>query len=189
MNLTPGHIFGETQSSLQLDATNKWLDQPMLILLSDGFGKPPVNICIKLSSGFLKDRLSTRELLRRKNMYLQSYDCVVLSQYRGNSDSPLPPLSIGKACWQTIQVQLSDGLHPYLTFESFKDQVNVPFFMESIILMSRSIWMARNDLIFRGIQPDLLSVKSRFRKEFALVILRAKISRQSSMSSWLDASL
>lgn len=177
MNLTPGHIFGETQSSLQLDATNKWLDQPMLILLSDGFGKPPVNICIKLSSGFLKDRLSTRELLRRKNMYLQSYDCVVLSQYRGNSDSPLPPLSIGKACWQTIQVQLSDGLHPYLTFESFKDQVNVPFFMESIILMSRSIWMARNDLIFKGCPPTVDSVKRGFKQELSLAALRAPATK------------
>jgi hypothetical protein len=41
--------------------------------------------------------------------------------------------------------------------------------------MSWSIWMARNDLIFQGQQPNLQSVKARFRKEFAPVILTAKI--------------
>jgi hypothetical protein len=59
--------------------------------------------------------------------------------------------------------------------------------MDIIILMNWSIWMARNDLIFQGQQPNLQSVKALFRKEFALVILRAKSSLKQPMSSWLEA--
>jgi hypothetical protein len=53
--------------------------------------------------------------------------------------------------------------------------------------MNWSIWMARDDLIFQGQQPNLQSVKALFRKEFALVILRAKSSLKQPMSSWLEA--
>jgi hypothetical protein len=34
---------------------------------------------------------------------------------------------------------------------SLKDQLCLSFFMDTIIIMSWCIWMARNDLIFRGI--------------------------------------
>jgi hypothetical protein len=44
--------------------------------------------------------------------------------------------------------------------------------MDIIVIMSWSIWMARNDLIFQGQQPNLQSVKA---------------SLQQPMSSWLEA--
>jgi hypothetical protein len=43
--------------------------------------------------------------------------------------------------------------------------------------------MERNGFIFQGQQPDLGLVITRFRHEFALVILRAKISIKPSMTS------
>jgi hypothetical protein len=49
--------------------------------------------------------------------------------------------------------------------------------------------MARNDLIFRGIAPNMQSVSDNFKREFALVILRAKVSKQHLMSSWVEAAL
>jgi hypothetical protein len=55
--------------------------------------------------------------------------------------------------------------------------------------MSWCIWMARNDLIFKGLQPNLQSVHERFKTEFALVFLRAKPRFQQDMSSWIDTTL
>jgi hypothetical protein len=56
--------------------------------------------------------------------------------------------------------------------------------MDIIILMSWSMWTARNNLIFQGIQPNLQSVQERFKKEFALVVLRAKPSVQQASNQW-----
>lgn len=56
---------------------------------------------------------------------------------------------------------------------SLRDQLQVPFYMEIIILASCSIWMLRNDLIFRNIQPGVQTFVTIF-KEFTLVLLRAK---------------
>jgi hypothetical protein len=58
--------------------------------------------------------------------------------------------------------------------------------MDIIILKSWCIWMARNDFIFKALQPTLLAVKVRFKKEFALVILRAKNRLKQHMQSWID---
>jgi len=67
-----------------------------------------------------------------------------------------------------------------------KQQLVVPFFMEIIVLMSWSIWMQRNDLIFKVIQPSSDSCLQHFKKEFVLVILRAKSRHKENMSLWLD---
>ena len=76
---------------------------------------------------------------------------------------------------------------PFVTLEQFKLQLGVPFFMEIIVFMSWSIWMQQNDFIFKGIQPNLHNCLQHFKKEFALVILRAKVRFKAHMTSWLEA--
>ncbi|KAG0545165.1 hypothetical protein BDA96_02G338400 [Sorghum bicolor] len=51
-------------------------------------------------------------------------------------------------CWLALNTQL---------FESFKQQLNVPFFMEIVILYCWSLWTVWNRLILDGIQPSLLA--------------------------------
>jgi hypothetical protein len=46
--------------------------------------------------------------------------------------------------------------------------------------------MARNDLIFQALQHDLDSVTGRLKKDFALVITRAKESLKQPMNTWLQ---
>ena len=123
----------------------------------------------------ISKRLSTRELLRRRNMVLQDYSCVLCPS---TSDESLEHLFIhcnfARACWASIGLMVgNDG--PYITLEHFKQQLGVPFFMEIIILMSWCIWIQRNDLIFKGVQPSIDACYMLLKKEFALVILRAKI--------------
>ena len=76
---------------------------------------------------------------------------------------------------------------PFVTLEQLKYQLHVPFFIEVTVVMSWCIWMQRNDFFFRGIQPSQGSCLQHFKKEFALVILRANPIKKSLMSLWLEA--
>jgi hypothetical protein len=82
--------------------------------------------------------------------------------------------------WNLLQLVVPQGDSLDILL-SFLNQLNVMFFMDIIILMSWSIWMARNDFIFRGQQPAIQAAKERFKSEFALVIHRAKQSLKQNM--------
>jgi len=119
----------------------------------------------------LKDRLSTRELPRRRNMELPDYNCVHCNT---PTEETLEHLFLhcpfAHNCWASINLFVGNS-NPFVTLEQFRDQLNVPFFMDVIIVMSWCIWMQRNDLIFRGILPSQAACLRHFKSEFALVIL------------------
>lgn len=135
----------------------------------------------------LKDRLSTRGLLRRKNMELPNYNCVLCS---ANTEETVQHLFLqcpfAQHCRGFLHLYISDPDDPFSSLESLKLQLNIPFFTDVVIILCWVIWMARNDLIFRDIQPMATSSKSLFFKEFALVTLRAKRQLPDLMSSWID---
>jgi hypothetical protein len=135
----------------------------------------------------LKDRLSTRNILRRRNQVIPSYECVL---YNLHIEETLEHLflhcNFARSCWASLNLLITAG-DPFDVLTSFRQQLNLSFFMDIIIIMSWSIWMARNDFIFNGLQPSLQSAKACFRKEFALVILREKPSLKHLMVSWLEA--
>jgi len=66
---------------------------------------------------------------------------------------------------------------------------NMLFYMEIIILMSWSIWVSRNDHIFQGIQPSIPNCRAIFKKEFSLVIHRAKKKYFPLIEEWLEHQL
>jgi len=74
---------------------------------------------------------------------------------------------------------------PFVTLESLKLQLEVSFFMDVIIVMSWCIWMQRNDLIFKGVQPSPESYFQYFVS--CLSYLRAKSRYKAPMSTWLEA--
>jgi hypothetical protein len=137
----------------------------------------------------LHDRLSTRNMLRRRNMALPSFECALCSlQVEETREHLFLECSFAQNAWGLL------NLHPTLgplfeTLESFKVQLGVNFFMDIIILFSWGIWMERNDFIFKGKQPDIDSLKARFKSEFTWVILIAKVVRKPSMSLWIDSLL
>jgi hypothetical protein len=65
---------------------------------------------------------------------------------------------------------------------------SLPFFEEIIILVSYGIWiwMTGNNFIFRNIKPTQQHAYYIFRKEFILVILRAKGPLETPMKEWID---
>jgi hypothetical protein len=123
-------------------------------------------------------------------MYPPSYSCVLCSE---DIEETLVRLfhhcHFAKACWQMIQVHVPNNLHPYQTLESFKGQLNVPFFMEIIVLMSWSIWIARNDLIFRNYAPLVESARCLFKREFSWAALRAPANKSLQLVQWIESLL
>lgn len=130
----------------------------------------------------LKDRLSTQCLLKRRNMELPSYKCVLCNH---NVEETLEhlflqcPFSI--QCWQILQLHIVSPQDPLQSLEILRIQLNVPFFMDIIIIMSWCIWMSRTDLIFRSILSSIHNCRSLFQKELALVVIeQGKICQTSS---------
>jgi hypothetical protein len=133
----------------------------------------------------LKDRLSTRELLARKNMQLPDYTCVLCTY--GLIESLFHMLlecPFAIQCWGLINITVQQNMDPSQTLQSFKDQLNVPFFMEAIIIMAWTIWSVRNDFIFRGIQPSIHGAKAKFTYEWRLLLYRTKPSYHPIIDLW-----
>jgi hypothetical protein len=78
------------------------------------------------------------------------------------------------ACWNTIHLSVPTNAGPFQIFESFRDQLQLPFFMEIVVTICWSIWSVRNDVIFINLQASVQRCKAIIKNEFAQVILRAR---------------
>ena len=97
----------------------------------------------------LQDRLSTRNILRRRNMHLDSYTCENCILQREETIAHLfLRCNFAKACWLSIGVISPSTSCPKTAVARLRRQLNVPFWMEIITLMAWSIWKARNGWIF-----------------------------------------
>jgi hypothetical protein len=94
--------------------------------------------------------------------------------------------ALAKAAWEWLGLIVPQHQDPFSVLEDFKSQLNLPFFMEIVIIMCWSIWKVRNDLIFRGEAVSLEKCKAVFKKCFGLVILRAKKRYLPTISLWLE---
>lgn len=95
----------------------------------------------------LKNQLSTRELLRRKQMELDSYTCELCILQKTESMAHLfLRCNFAKACCNSIGITITttrpvqDSI-----FRQIRSRLAVPFFMEIIIVMTWSIWTTSND--------------------------------------------
>lgn len=134
----------------------------------------------------LKDRLSTRALLRRKNMYLECYNCVLCHL---NTEESLMHLffdcPFAMACRNVLGfAHLIQNDHLAM-LSAFKDHFQRPFFMEVFISMCWAIWTTRNDSIFRNLQYSVSSCVTILCEELALVKLRTKDKYQPMFDQWL----
>jgi hypothetical protein len=102
---------------------------------------------------WLKNRLNTRNMLRRKNMAFESYTC---ENYIWQKEETLYHLflrcNFAEACWNSIGLIPPRIANPEATAANLKLQLDVPFSMEIIILMIWSIWKCRNAWLFKRVQ-------------------------------------
>jgi hypothetical protein len=96
----------------------------------------------------LRNRLSTRNILRRKNRSFHLMT-VCFVQLEGTLEHLFLNCPFAISCWNLLNLTVPSG-EPFDILLSFKVQLNLEFFMAIIIIMAWSIWMARNDFIFRG---------------------------------------
>ena len=88
----------------------------------------------------IKDRLSTRNILRRRNMHLPSYNCVLCDL---DTEETLQHLFLhcpfAKRCWEFINLHLPNNAEfPDIAIE-IKDNLQSQFFMLAIILLCWAI--------------------------------------------------
>jgi hypothetical protein len=126
----------------------------------------------------LHDRLNTRGLLRRKHMQLDSYTCEMCLLQRVESVRHLfLRYSFAKKYWFRIGVQVPTWLKPNRATRHIKRSLRMQFAMDIIILMTWCIWKERNGWLFTREDTSVDRCLVHFKREFALVIHRAKSSR------------
>jgi len=134
----------------------------------------------------LKDRLSTRNLLNRRNMQLQSINCALC---QGTVEETIEHLFLScpfsAQCWNLVSVDIENQTDMLQAVYSIKTQVSSPFFFELTVLMTWAIWITRNNLIFNGIQPQINTVKEIFEKEIRILSLRAKARSVAAFDLWV----
>lgn len=135
----------------------------------------------------IQDRLSTRNLLNRKHMFLPSYDCVLCTMgIEETMDHLFLECSFARECWGLIGLTVISSPDPLQRFESFRNQIANKFFMEIIIIMCWSIWSVRNDAIFRGIPICSLRGLEIFKFNFKQLLWRAKKKYFPTIDSWIE---
>lgn len=135
----------------------------------------------------LSDRLSTKNILKRKNMHLDSYDCAMCQD---SLEETMEHLFLGcpfaAACWYQIGIVIQSQDNIFNTIQQLKDQTHPQFFMIVAILMCWCIWTARNDLIFNGRSQSPEVVKANFQKELKILTLRAKARFVTTFDLWIQ---
>lgn len=123
----------------------------------------------------LNDRLSTRNILRRKGMALDSYNCAIcLTDEEETAQHLFWNCPFAQQCWGILNLQTIQTGDTSENILAIKDQLNNQFFMTAVIMMCWTIWTARNELIFRSNQISMQESKRLFFKEINLVSIRVK---------------
>lgn len=90
----------------------------------------------------LKDRLSTRGLLHRRNMALDDYNCVLrTNSVEESRDHLFLHCPFVEQCWHLLHLHINNPGNPFQALLDFKNQLHVPFFMDVVIPMCWEIWM------------------------------------------------
>jgi len=105
------------------------------------------------------DRLSTRNILRRRKCFLETgYNCVVCLN---DTEETLLHLffdcSFSVSCWYAIGIQWNIALQPMDMIQLCKTNFGRPVFMEIFMIASWNIWKQRNGVIFDAKPPFIAS--------------------------------
>ena len=135
----------------------------------------------------LHDRINTCDLLTRKNMHLDSTQCVLCdAEDYEDRIHLLFSCPFSQGFWWNIGLEWNTDLNIHDMIIEAHQRYRQHHFMEIMIIGCWSIWNQRNDLIFEGIPCSINDCRYEFIKTFKLTMLRAKPSLKEGMSSWID---
>jgi hypothetical protein len=138
----------------------------------------------------LHDRLNTRNLLRRKKLQLQSYQCAI-----SNCDEEETLVHLFWACpfadqcWNFVCLQRDRRLSILEVFEDMITKINQPFAMEIVILSAWGIWIIRNNKVFKDQNAIFNSWKAIYIQELKLLEHRMKKKHISALKQWIQSQL
>jgi hypothetical protein len=137
----------------------------------------------------LNDRLNTRNMLRRRNKFLEEgYNCVLCQNHVEETlehlffDCPA-----ATARWFAIGIAWDDAPSLHERIYRAKDVFQGPLFMEVFLIAAWCLWNERNGVIFNKKVPSLGSWKDAFKEETKLLLYRIKSSLHPTILSWLSA--
>ncbi|TVT96950.1 hypothetical protein EJB05_57834, partial [Eragrostis curvula] len=122
----------------------------------------------RLLNGLGLNRLNTIGLLRRKHMHLDDYKSELCIWQKEETLHLFVKCNFAQQCWASIGLNVTTHLRIKHIIKWLKRKLVVPFYMDIIIMMSWSIWVSRNEWIFRNIDPTVQNCRRNFFKEMDL---------------------
>jgi hypothetical protein len=121
-------------------------------------------------------------------MDLESFNCeFCLTPVEETVDHLFWHCPFAQQCWGLLNINTVQNDGTFRNIQAIKDQICSQFFMVAVILMSWTIWKARNELIFNSNQLSLQDCKALFIKEVQLVALRVKDGLSAHYDQWIQS--
>lgn len=137
----------------------------------------------------LVDRLNTKTMLKRIHLFNEeNAHCVTCDAgIEEDIDHLFFSCEFAKSCWEKIGFHWNMNLSLYPRVAHARQQHNLPFFMEALIIAGWEIWKICNNKVFRN-GPVQVSIWFRnFKRQCLLQSLRFSDDLRSSFCVWLDA--
>jgi hypothetical protein len=138
---------------------------------------------------FFRDRLNSRNLLRRKKYKIEedNYNCVLCDL---NNEESMYHLffqcPFSTECWN-LDIHWNHDIYFFDTIKEAKKNCQHDFFMEVFTIAAWEIWKQRNDKIFRGINPSLQSWKANFCSTVKLNMYRLSQENRIRVQDWINS--
>ena len=135
----------------------------------------------------IRDRLSTRNLLRRKNMYLEDYSCVLW--YNGSEETCFHlffECPFSSDCWNSINIHWNFNLQPLDMIIQARLNFNSHFFWEFFITACWVLWKARNGIIFDNQTATLLEWSASLKEELDQICIKTNKSISDPLFVWKE---
>ena len=134
----------------------------------------------------IQDRLNTRDLLGRKNFYIEDKSCVLCHNDINESRTHLFfGCEFSQIFWWKLNQEWNVDLDLIDMLLDGRNRANQKCFKEFLIIGCWSLWTHRNSIIFNGGHLDLDFCFSSFIETFSLIRHRAKPSLKDGMLQWL----
>lgn len=134
----------------------------------------------------LVDRLNTRDILKRKNRQLSSYNCAFCNSTEETCFHLFFSCQISTLCWNAINIHWDLNLPPLDMMCAARNAFNSSIFRELVITACWIIQKSRNAIIFEGKSFNLDIWKRTFREEVGLVCIKAKKKTAEALQSWCE---
>jgi hypothetical protein len=135
----------------------------------------------------LQGRLNTKDMMKKKNFYVEFTDCVLCEEC--SEEDPMHlffECSFSMSFWWALRMEWNTELSINDMIAEAKERYHINFLMEIIITGCWSIWDQRNDAIFNNNAPSLSRCLCKFKSYVKTNMHHAKPSLKEGMQSLLD---